>query len=468
MRTFGAVVLAYLCIFAIGDALLSLCRGYRLKGGERLALDFALGVGGLSLFLFWAPLLSAGRVGFGWALPLALICALLCCSPLGWLARLHALARPGSTIATPHRPSGLTLLVLGFEICCGLVNALATPPVGDGLTFWTPKAQLAFMAGRVPLSYLTDPSRQWAHQDYPWLLPLTEAWFYYLTGHASVVLTKLVCASFFAVLLISLYFGLRRSLQDRTSLTVTALVGAIPSLVVWSSTGYADTTVSLYWLTSVIYLYHWLQTRAREDLSIATMLVTLAVWTKHEGLVYWSLQTVVVLIASVRSNGFRKALSNLGLFAGISGIVLVPWLTFLGLFHLQSYDFSAVSPQTTLAGLDRLPVIVASVLRELANPMHWVLLWVVFAVAVVLLILRPGNVWWLRAYLALSAAVPIVVFSLGYMYSTWQPVTDHIKNSMERLALQQAPAATVFVVLQFREQVALWQLPWWPRWLASP
>lgn len=271
-------------------------------------------------------------------------------------------------------------------------------------------------------------------------------WLYLLAGDVQEALVQPLFTGFFAGVLLLLYSGLRRYRSVPFSLFFTALVAVLPTLNHWSLTGSTDTAVAFYWLGSVLCLHRWLLSGCRRDLVVATLLVAFAAWTKREGLVYLAFQGGTLLIAPLLGRTVRESIRGLLLLAGMSGAILGPWLLLQG--HLQVADsvFATVDVANTLARLDRAPTIVAILLGELGLIWHWGLLWILFCCA--LPTLCTGTERPARAYLAASVLIPLLALALGYLYSQWEPFTVHVGFSVDRLALQQAPVAVLFVALQ--------------------
>jgi hypothetical protein len=453
--TIAATVAGYVAILIVGDVVggTLLRPPPRVVSVERLALAFALGVGVVSLLLFWGSLAAPGHAGT-WCVVVPVLGLMLW--KLGRRLRASGprsadiLRDPRTRLAAVSAPnvwSVAVALLLGAETLRVLAVSVAIGFSWDAWFIWALKARVVFVDGGVPRAYLADLSRQWSHLDYPWLLPLAEAWMYFVAGEVRPALAKVLFPGFFGCLVLLFYCGMRRDHSRPTSLFFAGSVGIVPHIHFWSPVGYADIVVGLYWLGSVLYLYHWLRAGAHRDLVAAAAFAALGAWTKNEGAVYWLLQLVAIALGSVL---WGKPVPQVARGVGIhllAGIVVVgPWV-FLRMYDgVPGNDFGPVSLATTMAHLGRVPVLLTMTVRELADPWHWALLW--YLVAGGLLLFWCGSERRARVYLAACTVVPPFVLGAVYVYSVWVPFTRHVEWSLDRLILQQAPVAMLFVATQ--------------------
>ncbi|HZU97965.1 MAG TPA: glycosyltransferase family 39 protein, partial [Planctomycetota bacterium] len=302
---------------------------------------------------------------------------------------------------------------------------------------WGFKARVA-LRGEIRAS-LVDPSRPWSHPEYPWLVPLIEAWFELVSGTRTESAGRVAQMGFHAATLLLVFGGLRRSVSLAWSIAGTLALGLLPSFVYWSTFEDADVAIGLAWAGSVIHLHRWLARGARSDALLAALLAVVAAWTKREGVVALALQGACFLAVAVHSRRIGPVLP----IAIATLVVLTPWWLVISSCDVVPRDFLPVRIEN--AHLDRLPWIPILVGRELLSVTHWALLWPLVAVA---LPLRWKERPLLpRLYLVTSATAPLAILSGTYVFSTWPIWYEHVRNSFERLALQQAPVAVFFVTM---------------------
>lgn len=454
MTQVAGMVLAALMTLGAGDAVLAvLHHGRRRAGLERLAFAFLLGTGVVSLLEFWASFLVRGS-GLVWLTGGGiLLLVILSRRPFMWLRWLsnhaRAMAGPRQMVASTWT-TGLAWGTLALEVVRNVVASFGSPLGWDGLVDWAFKANVVFLSGGIPASYFMDLSREWSHLDYPWLIPLNEAWVYFLTGGMNDKAIKLLFASFDTALLLLVFFAGRRWLSAEASFVITALFALVPALDSWAMTGYADVPLAALWLAAAICFCDWLQSSRAADLLLSGIFAALAAWTKNEGLVLLAFQSAAVA-AVVLQRRNQRLLAQAAAYAAACAVVIGPWLALRQHYHLPNSDFLAVTLANTLDHLDRLPLVAVMTLQELTNVQDWGLLWLVFCFTLSLLWRREDRP--LNAYLALSVSVPLLALLGSYLYSQYVPVADHIGLSVPRLLLQQAPIAALVISRGFREEI---------------
>lgn len=162
METLLAAFVGYACILAIGDSLTALLPrdGGKSGGGERIALAFALGIGAVSLLLFWGSLVRPGGAGIWWVLAPTIGLLVLRWPPWRWYEWAKALApssaKCGSRPRCPDWWAAAAFLALGAAMLSHLGASLARDLGGDGLAIYGIKARAAFVSGGMPTSYLVD------------------------------------------------------------------------------------------------------------------------------------------------------------------------------------------------------------------------------------------------------------------------------------------------------------------------
>lgn len=121
----------------------------------------------------------------------------------------------------------------------------------------------------------------------------------------------------------------------------------------------------------------------------------------------------------------------------------LPWLLFTLANHPSGRDFLPLTPATLAAHADRLPQIGAFVALQMLSFANWSLLWVLVAAALVAAgrRLTPAG----RGLLALLMG-QLGVYALAFVLSDWQPYTDHIRTSLDRLLVQAVPLALLLLV----------------------
>jgi hypothetical protein len=476
-----------------GVALLILaCGGYgvlMLLGYPRRSFG---GVQAASLaFLFGTGFVSILSFLFGLLLPAQLLRPLISavCLLLGGVAFWRHAA--SATTSWNMRPTRLVdmLITLGNGVrqrplvallTCGLSVVIAMqvatvsqlsadrPLAWDGLLVWEFKAHVSCLNdGAIPLSYFTDPTRVWSHQDYPLLVPLTEAWLYSWLGRCDQEAVKLVFPGFYLAA-IGLLFAAGEHLGGSRlrGLIAAALPFFVPSLIVGAgsvTSGYADFPLATFYLAAALLLLEYVGTRDRGLLGAVGVMSALLPWVKQEGLVLWACLLVVASVEAARSRDARLFVAVLA--PGL--LVIGGWRLFLSVSGANvGHDFASPSIAILMANYPRVREVSAATAVELMNMERWGLLWPCSLLGLLLLawsarskhraVIRPHIV----VMLTCLTLLPLALYQCIFIFSTWRPFTDHVDSSLPRLILQTALLPILVLGL-------LVPVPGTGRWLAA-
>lgn len=478
----GGAAIAVLVITGYAIMKLILPREARLNVYERIPLAFALGAGWASLSMFGVSLL-----GMSAFLPTLALSVLVCVMALAVSVHRHlslrgvvfavlrnrskqSLKSVGNSLrlrsgrgfaalTMPRQFTVKTLLRIGLMVLLGWTIFIVTLAAMQsdlgwmGLAIWGIKSRAAFLYGRMPLEYFGDFSRQWSHLNYPLLLPLTETWLYQFMGQVNEQAVKVLFPTSFVCLIGLFYGGLRHlDLSSEFGLLFTALLGTIPLLMFESITGNADVLLALFVLGSTLYLFRWLREGASSDLVLAAILSALGAWVKNEGMVHWAVNLFGLMIFGCLCRQSRpvELVKVLVAFVILSFVLLGPWQILLRFLRVPDNDFAPVAFDTALANVGRVPTIVTSLVAHFLALQYWGSFWLMFFI---------GLVWhWrkmrrdpARGYLAFAVLFPLGLLACAFLFSIWEPFTFHIDTALPRLMLHTAPAAALFVALQFEE-----------------
>jgi hypothetical protein len=410
----------------------------------------------------------AEMLGLGWALGMALFTSFLFALYLGgalgtattWGALALALAAVASgagALARTRRTGADTERGPGAVIAVGL--ALATAQVAfatwmtlraplsywDSWTTWGFKARM-FALGGPPLSYFRDGNSGFIHPDYPLNLPLAEAALLRFGGPLGLPLAGLLGPACLLALLLLVYSGLSRVYGRSTAALATGTLALVPDLAHWAAMGYADVPLAMYAGAAALYLLLWWRQRRLIDALLVGLLAGGAVWTKKEGMTIAALLVLVYVGGELLRSDVRVAarLWSSVRVAPAALVVPLPWLLFKATTDPIGSDYWPLTPAVFIAHLGRLPTIVLLIGREMLNLSHWSLFWVALAGLPVV------SVWWLslcgRGLLALLLGQVGILCTLPYVFSDWQPYTEHIHRSADRLLVQATPLALLLFV----------------------
>jgi hypothetical protein len=126
-------------------------------------------------------------------------------------------------------------------------------------------------------------------------------------------------------------------------------------------------------------------------------------------------------------------------------LIILGWRFYLKLMHTFPHsDFARPSFRLLRENLGRLGDIGRILFTELSEALHWSIFWLLVAFAIgYLFACRKLE----KIVLAMAVILPIVLYSLTYLFSTWPSYTAHMTSSLSRLLLHVMPAAWLAIGL---------------------
>jgi hypothetical protein len=197
---------------------------------------------------------------------------------------------------------------------------------------------------------------------------------------------------FFIALLLFLYSSQRRYVSPGHALVFTALLASLPAFIQdlhgSPSTGYADIPLAFYYAVSAISVCNWMVDNRWDDLIVAILFITFAVFTKREGLILWMIMIVVMsgyLALADKRSGMNK-IKCLALFIGLPLILLIPWWHYSSTIPLpiweQDWNLSSLNPAHISARLNRIPAVLTSLQNNFFGTYFWNILWILFFITI--------------------------------------------------------------------------------------
>src|SRR6266480_3810399 len=410
----------------------------RLPLTEQIAFSWLLGIGVVSLLLWiFGPFVQ------GVLLPglVSIICLSL--GFVGWRQTVPlSLGRRGP------KPFEILLgIIVVIEIASVFYLSFVHTLGWDGLLNWEIKARYAFANdGIIPATYFSDSGRAFSHPEYPLAIPFTELWLYFWLGQADQFCAKTIFPAFYVVG-IFLLVALGRRLAGRTwiGLLVAAFLFFVPQITVEVGSaiaGYTDFPLSVFYLATIGYLFCAAKPKNDAFFRLYAACLALLPWVKRDGVILWTVAAAcgVFVILSTR----KSSRSLLAFFPGL--LIICGWHFYLSTMHaLRPADFLPVNLETLSSHLYRIPPLLSAFLAEFYNLPTWSLFWFVVAIGVAHLLRRMGNP---RVLVLLAALiVPIFLYLLIYVFSSWPSYLDHVGLSISRLLMHVAPVGFLVTIL---------------------
>ncbi len=404
---------------------------------EKGALSFGIGWGVLSFEMFYGAL-----VGISWNVWILIGPWLL--SSFFFIPRMK---KSGKISLKPfsHEERRLFLILL-FLIIYVTLESLTLPLTyynfWDGWSIWGQKAKAFALKGSLDVSLFTDPSRTYAHPEYPLLLPLSECWLYLGMGEVDEQVIKLLFPLFYFSFLALFWKFFEREKGRQESLLYTVLLATSPLLIYHLISGYAELPLTFYYTFSTLSLYFWCWKGKREDLWVGVLFSAFAAWTKSEGQALLGLNAMLfgsAYLLTSKEALFKKWMKIFLLFSPF--IVIAPWWIFLKRLHVSPSEFvPQFRPDLLASHGGRMPLVFGTLVLKLLNVLKWNLLWV--ALFLMGGIFRRELFSFPRNLLAFALILHLALYYFIYVIHPLDVLwAMNVDDSYNRVLLHAAPLA---------------------------
>jgi hypothetical protein len=459
-------------IVAVGlfVARLLLPRGERHPAELWLPLAFAVGLtvhamvlmGSLALMGWYSP----------WHLPVLAVVALVLHGALWRSPRLAPLggftflSRSGAA----HTQSFLWLLafiVLG-RIVMLHAEALRFPLfTWDGRFIWNLKAVILFHESTIFTDSFLHQDRVHFHRDYPLLLPGAYLGIYQAAGGVFERMARLFLVHLMTMFLLAFHGAARQRCAPWLAMLFTAILAAAAFRMDYTVrdgitllTGVADLPMAFFaFMAVVMHGRGWRSRNLRWHL-LGGLMTGACLLTKSEGIVALAaigMGNAVMAIAG-RHGAWRERIIALATCAVIPVAVALPWLVLKT--HLPNFYDERFADLVSQSGfgpvMDRLPIVVGIVVKELFVVRSWNVLWPLLIVGLCAgLFLRRWRWSWLPG---IVVVLWLPAYVLAYLLTPLD-IRYHVETSVGRLLSHFHALALL--------QVA-WMLGLWLRWHTFP
>lgn len=391
---------------------------------ESFALSFLLGIAFVSCLLFLLGLVVPGK-GLRWYVTAI-------CLVVGWIGWRRQKLQIRFHDLWPQTLPGQLLLAINL-IQISVVGWLCSVRVlgWDGLLNYEVKARWAFLQnGALPLSYFSDPSRDWSHQDYPLLLPLAESWLYLWIGRADQQVAKIIPWMFFVSAACLLHAAGRRFVANQWQRFVAPLiVFCVPLLLVGDgsvSTGYADYPMAVFYLGTIMFVLEFWLSENFDALQMAGLLSAAGCWLKQDGIILWTCMAILVCLKVLVEfkhwkHDWRKWW-KLATALSFGLLVFIGWRGFMGVVGARArMEIQPVELETLRDNVWLVPVIIKGVTLEFLTTRHWGIFWPITFLSIGWMLLRHRNRQ--AVILALAVMLPVLAFASLHFFFHGSPLT---------------------------------------------
>ena len=305
-------ILIAFAILVLAGGLGKRIRGNRTDpiGAVDLVLECALGLGLLSIFLVTFGL----TIGVNVIPVLILMVLLVAFTAKDTLAWLHGWKN--FQFAASNSTQRIWLIFIAVILFCGLVTALAPPLHYDAITYHLSLPQIYLQSGRIV--YVPDIM-------YGGMPQATEMLFLLAIRFGGIEAATVLGWTIGLLTLLGLFAFAREQFSPAAGwMSVAALLAGttFAESLAW---GYNDWSAMLYGLACLIALDKWTSTRTMRDLLLAAAFAGMALATKYTGGIVM-LCGLAAILFHVRRERLTRIIRDLLLFAGISSLMLLPWM----------------------------------------------------------------------------------------------------------------------------------------------
>jgi hypothetical protein len=385
------------------------------RGPMLVGLAYLYGTG-----VIYAVMLTLAVIGAHWtAINVTAIALLIAIACFAFKPTQH------SALSTQHF-SFVDLATFATAIAYVNFATIAAVWEWDFWAIWGLKARVFFEAGTIDWRFLASRWNEFAHADYPLLLPLNYAYGALLGGGWSDRWLGLFSAAF-GIALLLIVRGLA-ALETRP-IFAAAIAFAVSIFALTHSVGMAEAPLVAFAAAGLLFVRRAVSFGDDAAMRHGALLLGLAAVTKNEG--------IALLVAVAIALAVTKRSLIVRLWPALA--IVSPWLI-LRAFHHLSTDLARGSfVQRAFERLGDVVPIVAMLLQHLAQPLTW--LTILLGIMVV-----PREERARERFVFVAFAVQLVFYVAVY-FGTPNGVEWHIATSWQRLTLQLAPPVLYVVMV---------------------
>lgn len=298
----------------------------------------------------------------------------------------------------------------------------------DGLGIWLTKAKMITLDRGLNGNNFFDPLRLHDKPRYPLLIPLLEAALMMQTK-INEWLVQGLFVYFWLLLLGTVYENLNRR-SPNTALPGVMIILLLPAYYLLQDgglhTGYADMPISLFYLTTLVFLDDASRLNQQRHYVGAGLAAAAAVFTKNEGYAFGLALMIITALNPGRISRWLALTASMIL-------PLIPWLlTVRRLPSVHQEHYLHYLP-TVMSRLNLAPTILYQFLREITRIRHWGLLWFIL----------PISFAWLRPGRQILSSLLILGLTLGmylfvFLLTPWD-ISQQMSIALPRLLLHLTP-----------------------------
>ena len=408
-----AIALATLQVIVVGIPAARLLDPHATRR-RLIGIAYLLGVGIVALLL-----LAMSILGIRWSL-VSVTTAYLAIAAILWAISLRRESKPASLVVRSSldrlAAAVIDVATLLLIVCHGVLATLTRVGSWDFWAVWGLKARVFLDYGGIDWTFLDHPYNDFAHSDYPLLVPLHDVFVLIFAGQWDDRWLGLLTTLFTAAFLLIVRDCLDEDLPAGT-LAALATFG-IASLALTEWIGMAEAPLIAYGGAALLMMRRGFLYGDSTSLTTGSVLLGLAAFTKNEGLALIVAVAAAMLLVSWRS--------VLRLWPAIA--IATPWLL-LRAVHGRATDLMAggIGERMTHLSARISELARALAVQSVHHPWFWI-------AAILALAAFPASLKRER-FMAVAVAAQLLFFMVAYLITPLD-LTWHVTDTWARLVDQ--------------------------------
>lgn len=421
-------------------------------GVGQWAVDFGLGAGIISFWLLLSCQLF-GKIYFPsiFYIILILLCLVFYRSSKSF-KNLWQAARRLFNLARTINIAGLVLFVfLCLMIYIVWMKAYFGPLEWDAWYLYGYHAKAFYIDKIIKPEFMVDPSPYiLSAVDYRIILPMTEAWIFYIIGGAWDNSFGFLTVMYYLALLSFLYSIIKESHSSLLGVLVVLLIGSMTPAIYLGSTGMADLVLAFYILGGCFFLHRWLLTKNVSFVILSALFFVCGTMTKNEG-INISIMTAIIFgfyagLNRDRKKNIRPAMIFLILL--VMGYIpyMIAYFTSVPVHHLYS---AYLARKSETLGI-RTGMIFTALLHQWTDYNSWGFLWIFLLVGLV-----SSLVGFVKKENLESGVIWLIILAQGAVYFLIHlthpgDLSYFLSKTPDRLLFHLAPTLVYLSLVQWK------------------
>lgn len=357
----------------------------------------------------------------------------------------------------------LTLCLFIFSLIkvCSVYQSVSLSNIfggWDARYFWNVKAKFFF---RSPAEWqnMFAPDLDWAHPDYPLLIPGSVAWGWFWTGKELQIWPAMVAFSFYISFALWITWFISVSTRLINGLLAGAFFMTVGTLSFWSISQYADVPLAYFITASASLLIMAHRTKQIPLLLLAGWFAGCAAWSKNEGMLFFIWFGIAFAALHIRAlfNFMETKKQIIPLTLGACLPLICVFILKVDLAPHGDYLGSGRSAGDFITSIfgdfEKTKTILKGFVIYLTSYSSWNGLWFLFLTALITGLTARHAIEQKTAYLA-GMTLLILLGYLIVLHTSPHNIVFQIQTAMERLLIHASGLAILFIFEAFGKLVA--------------